>query len=254
MLHDILLVGAAFLASAVEMVEAMTIVLAVGITRGWRTALAGVAAASVALAVIVGTLGKSLDQFIPIDTLLVVVGILLLVFGMQWLRKAIMRSTGLKDLHDEDRIYQEELAELKGLGADPIAGNVIDWNGFVVSFKGVLLEGLEVAFIVISFGAANDGQYGLAVSGAVVAFVLITAIGLAVHRPLSRVPENSIKWVVGVMLMAFGTFWMGEGVGLDWTLKEGMIPVLAILYWLAGMAMVGLLKPRLEARMAEAQA
>lgn len=254
MVHDALLIGAAFLASAVEMVEAMTIVLAVGITRGWRTSLSAAAAASVALAAIVIILGKSLAVLIPIDALLVTVGILLLVFGMQWLRKAIMRSTGLKELHDEDRIYREELEVLRETGADPVLGNAIDWNGFVVSFKGVFLEGLEVAFIVISFGAANDGRYDLAIVGSVAAFILVAGIGLAVHRPMSRVPENTIKFVVGVMLMAFGTFWMGEGVGLDWTLKEAMVPLLAAFYWLGALGTIALLKPRLRGRFVESGA
>jgi uncharacterized membrane protein len=254
MLHDALLVGAAFLASAVEMVEAMTIVLAVGVTRGWRTSLSGVAAASIALAVIVIALGKSLEEFIPIDALLITVGILLLVFGMQWLRKAIMRSTGLKELHDEDRIYREELAELEGLGADPVLANAIDWNGFVVSFKGVFLEGLEVAFIVISFGAANEGRYDLAIGGSVAAFVLVASIGLAIHRPMSRVPENTIKFVVGVMLMAFGSFWLGEGMGLEWTLKEVMIPLLAVFYWGCAVGIIAMLKPGAETLPAESAA
>ena len=243
MLHDFFLVLAAFLASTVEMVEAMTIILAVAITRGWRTALTGVLAASIALAVIVGALGTSLDQWVPIDTLRIVVGILLLIFGMQWLRKAIMRSAGAKALHDEEQIYRTEVEELSEMESEPLLGNAIDWNGFVVSFKGVFLEGLEVAFIVVSFGA-NSGKLDLAVIGAVAAFVMVAGVGAAVHAPLSRVPENTIKFAVGVMLMSFGTFWGGEGVKLDWTLGDAMIPILALFYWACAMGLIALLRPR----------
>jgi uncharacterized membrane protein len=238
--HDVLLVLAAFLASAVEMVEAMTIVLAVGITRGWRTSLAGVVTASMALAIIVAALGASLEQLVPIDALRVVVGILLLIFGMQWLRKAVMRSAGLKSMHDEEAIFREEVEGLEGLGP---AAAAIDWNGFVVSFKGVFLEGLEVAFIVISFGA-NSGRLDLAAAGAVAAFFLVCGAGAAVHAPLSRVPENTIKFAVGLMLMSFGTFWGGEGIGLEWTLKEAMIPLLALFYWACALGMIAALKSR----------
>ena len=140
------------------------------------------------------------------------------------------------------------------MGTDPVMSNAIDWNGFVVSFKGVFLEGLEVAFIVISFGAANEGRYDLASIGAVAAFVIVTGVALAIHRPLSRVPENSIKFAVGVMLMAFGTFWGGEGVGLEWTFKEAMIPLLALFYWLCALGLIAVLKPRLQAAPAGSQA
>ncbi len=240
-MHDVFLVAAAFLASSVEMVEALTIVLAVGITRGWRSALIGVFTALAALAVVVAVLGKSLDEFVPIDVLLVVVGALLLVFGMQWLRKAILRATGLKSLHDEDAIFAEEL---EGLREEPVTGH--DWTGFVVSFKGVFLEGLEVAFIVLSFGA-NSGRYDLASAGALAAFVIVAGVGIFVHRPLSRVPENSIKFAVGVMLMAFGTFWGGEGIGLEWSLHEAMIPILALFYWAAATGIIAYLRPRVSA-------
>lgn len=225
MLHDVFLVLAAFLASAVEMVEAMTIILAVGITRGWRTSLTGVVCASIALAVIVGLLGASLDQWVPIDTLRIVVGILLLIFGMQWLRKAIMRSSGSKALHDEEQIYRTEVEELSEMESEPVLGNAIDWNGFVVSFKGVFLEGLEVAFIVVSFGA-NSGKLDLAVIGAVAAFVIVCGAGVAVHAPLSRVPENTIKFAVGLMLTTFGVFWGAEGAGVSWPGSDAALPAI----------------------------
>jgi uncharacterized membrane protein len=240
-MHDTLLVGSSFLASAVEMVEAMTIILAVGVTRGWKAAFAGIVAASLALAVIVGVLGASLIDLVPLDVLQVMVGILLLVFGMQWMRKAIQRAAGLRAKHNEDAIFAEEVSELRGEPPEEILG--FDWKGFVVSFKGVFLEGLEVAFIVVSFGA-NSGRVDLAAAGAVAAFLAISGVGLVVHRPLTRVPENAIKYVVAIMLMSFGTFWGGEGVGIEWTLKEPTILIIAAAYWASATLAVGLLKQR----------
>jgi Ca2+/H+ antiporter, TMEM165/GDT1 family len=230
MTGTLILVGSAFLASAVEMVEALTIVLAVGLTHNWRTALTGVLAALIALAIVVGALGPSLVHYVPIDDLRVVVGLLLIIFGLQWMRKAILRASGLKALHDEAQIFERELAELEAI---PVATGVIDWTGFVVSFKGVFLEGLEVAFIVLTFGA-NSGHFGPALVGAALAVLMVGAIGAVVHRPLTRVPENAIKFIVGVALVAFGTFWGGEGIGVDWTLGDATIPLLAALY--AGVA------------------
>jgi uncharacterized membrane protein len=226
MTGTLILVGSAFLASAVEMVEALTIVLAVGLTHNWRTALTGVLAALIALAIVVGALGPSLVHYVPIDDLRIVVGLLLIIFGLQWTRKAILRAAGLKALHDEARIFERELAELEAI---PVATGVIDWSGFVVSFKGVFLEGLEVAFIVLTFGA-NSGHFGPALAGAGLAVLMVGAIGVVVHRPLTRVPENAIKFVVGIALVAFGTFWGGERIGVDWTLGDATIPLLAALY------------------------
>ena len=229
------IVLAAFLASAVEAVEALTIVLAVGLTNGWRTALLGVAAASVALAVVVVALGPALVQIVPLEGLQVLIGLLLLIFGMQWIRKAILRATGRKALHDEALIFAREVEELK---RGPGVGPDLDWAGFVVSFKGVFLEGLEVAFIVLTFGANRDGAFALSALGAVLAFILVTIVGLIVHRPLTQVPENTIKFVVGVMLVAFGTFWGGEGIGVGWTLGDWMIPLLAAIYAAVAFAFV----------------
>jgi uncharacterized membrane protein len=208
--HDFLLFAGAFLASAVEMVEALTIVLAVGITRGWRSALWGVATALVALVVIVGVLGSALTD-IPIDSLRVVVGAVLLIFGLQWLRKAILRAGGLKALHDEDAIFRAEVAALEH--TDGTARH--DWYSFTVSFKGVFLEGLEVAFIVVTFGS-TQGNVGLAAIGAGAALVVVLVAGIVAHAPLARVPENSLKFAVGVMLSAFGIFWAAEGAGVVW--------------------------------------
>jgi uncharacterized membrane protein len=209
---DVLLFLSAFLASAVEMVEALTIVLAVGVTRGWRSALTGAGAAVLALAALVGALGPSISQ-VPIDTLRVIVGALLLVFGLQWLRKAILRASGYKALHDEDQLFARELSEARDAERVERAG--LDWYGFTLAFKGVLLEGLEVVFIVLTFGSAQ-GSIPLAAAGAVAALVLVAGVGLAVRAPLARVPENATKFVVGVMLTTFGIFWSAEGAGVAW--------------------------------------
>jgi uncharacterized membrane protein len=209
---DAFLVLSAFLASAVEFVEALTIVLASGLARGWRSSLAGLGAATLVLVVLVAILGPALTA-IPIDALRLVVGALLLVFGLQWLRKAILRASGYKALHDEDAIFAREMAEARDAPPDERRG--IDWYGFTLSFKGVLLEGLEVVFIVLTFGSAQ-GSIPLAALGAAAALVLVAVVGLAVRAPLARVPENSMKFVVGVMLTTFGIFWSAEGAGVDW--------------------------------------
>ena len=208
-----------FLASAVEMVEALTIVLAVGITRGWRSALIGVGSAVIALAVVVALLGPALTR-IPLSDLRVVVGALLLIFGLQWLRKAILRASGYKALHDEDAIFQRELAEAKT--ADSVVRADLDWYAFTLSFKGVFLEGLEVAFIVLTFGS-TQGNIPLAAVGAAAAIVIVGLAGVLVHAPLSRVPENTMKFAVGVMLTTFGIFWSAEGVGVNWPGSDAAI-------------------------------
>src|SRR6266566_2541442 len=208
-MHSVLLVAAAFLASAVEMVEALTIVLAVGVTRGWRSAGWGVAVAVGGLVAIVAGLGPALAN-LPIDSLRLVVGTVLLVFGLQWLRKAVLRAGGLKARHDEEAIYEAEIALLR-------AGErrTHDWYAFTVAFKGVFLEGLEVAFIVVTFGGTQR-NVGLAAVGALAALVVVLVTGVIVHAPLTRVPENTLKFGVGVMLTAFGIFWSTEGAGITW--------------------------------------
>jgi uncharacterized membrane protein len=245
-MKDILLVLASFLACSVEMVEAMTIVLAVGVTRGWRSALIGVGAGFVTLAAVVAIVGPSLVTLVPLGALQVVVGTLLLVFGMQWLRKAIQRAAGVRAKHNENAIYEEELSGLRS--ADAVTGEGIDWTGFVVSFKGVFLEGLEVAFIVLTFGT-NSGRFALSSIGALAAFVVVTTIGLVIHRPLSRVPENSIKFTVGIMLSAFGTFWAGEGIGVDWKLGDVTILIAIAGYAVVAFALVEALKSRQRMRL-----
>jgi len=214
------LVASAFLASAVEFVEALTIVLAAGLTRGWRSSLTGLAAATVVLAAIVAALGPTL-KLIPIDALRLVVGALLLAFGLQWLRKAILRASGYKALHDEEEIFAREAEEARAAGSEVRAG--LDWYGFTLAFKGVLLEGLEVAFIVITFGS-TQGNIGLAAIGAGAALVLVAVVGVLVHAPLSRVPENTMKFAVGVMLTTFGIFWSTEGAGAHWPGDDASLP------------------------------
>ena len=203
-------VTASFLASFVEVVEAFTIVLAVGVTRSWRPALTGAALALVLLAALVLVFGPLL-ALIPIAILQFVVGVLLILFGMRWLRKAILRSVGVIALHDEEQAFSEETEVLRRQAGDRRA----DYLAAVASFKAVLLEGVEVVFIVIAVGAAH-GQTLYAGLGALAAFVLVMLIGLAVHRPLARVPENALKFVVGLMLTSFGVFWTGEGLGAEW--------------------------------------
>jgi uncharacterized membrane protein len=222
-----------FLACTVEAVEALTIVLAVGTTRSWRSALYGVGAGVLALAVVVAALGPAVGS-IPIGALRVVVGGLLLVFGLQWLRKAVLRAAGLKALHDEQAIFARE-AELARAGNVPASGS-IDGYAFTVAFKGVLLEGLEVVFIVLTFGT-NQHDVALAAVAAAVAVIVVVAAGVAVRAPLARVPENTMKFVVGVLLSSFGTFWLAEGVGAHW--PGGDASLLGLIAWTAGCA-VGL--------------
>jgi uncharacterized membrane protein len=200
-----------FLACAVEAVEALTIVLAVGTTRSWRSALSGAATAVIALAVTTAILGPRLTS-LPIDALRLVVGGLLLIFGLQWLRKAILRAAGVRSQHDEEEIYREEKAAATAEGS-PADG--LDTYSFGISFKGVLLEGLEVVFIALTFGA-NQHRLGLAAAAAGAAVILVAAIGVAVRRPLARAPENAMKFSVGVMLTSFGIFWGAEGAGAEW--------------------------------------
>ena len=236
------LIASAFLASAVEFVEALTIVLAAGISRGWRSALAGLGAATLTLALIVAALGPALTR-IPINALRLVVGGVLLTFGLQWLRKAILRASGFKALHDEEAIFARELAEARAARGEVRAG--LDWYGFTLAFKGVLLEGLEVAFIVITFGS-TQGSVGLAALGAGAALVLVVVAGVLVRAPLSRVPENTMKFAVGTMLTTFGIFWSAEGAGADWPGNDAALPViLAFVLALSFSAVVTLRRRRL---------
>ena len=234
------LVASAFLASAVEFVEALTIVLAAGVTRGWRSSLTGLGAATLALAIIVAALGPALT-LIPIDVLRLVVGGLLLAFGLQWLRKAVLRASGFKALHDEDEIFARETAEARSASGGERAG--LDWYGFTLFFKGVLLEGLEVAFIVLTFGS-TQGSIWLAALGAGIALVLVAVVGFLVRAPLTRVPENTLKFAVGVMLTTFGTFWAVEGAGASWPGDDASLPVVLAFVIVLSLASVALLRRR----------
>ena len=258
------LVAASFLASAVEMVEALTIVLAVGVTRGWRSANFGVVAALVALTVVIAILGPAINN-IPIVALRVIVGGVLLVFGLQWLRKAILRAGGFKALHDEDAIYKRQVAAAEAAGTH--TGSGMDWYAFTLCFKGVFLEGMEVAFIVITFG--TTAAYGtgkvlagapalpgiqLAAAGAAAAIILVGIAGVMIHQPLSKVPENWLKFAVGLLLTTFGTFWSTQGaIGIatktdgklvEWPLQDGALLVLLVVYILCSFGMVALLRRR----------
>ena len=237
----------AFLASAVEFVEAFTIVLVVGLTINWRSSLAGAFAAAATLAIIIATFGVALVQFVPIDILRLVVGILLILFGLKWLKKALLRYSGLKALHDEEAIFEETMAEVRARG-EQITPRFEPF-GIALAYKAVLLEGLEVAFIVISFGtsAANNVcsktcGIGSAASGAAVAGVLIILLGALVRAPLKQIPENTLKFIVGVMLTTFGTFWTGEGFGVTWPFSDLFLLILAALYLLASFVLVTWLK------------
>ncbi len=227
MTSAVLLVLAVFAASAVEMVEALTIVLAAGVSRGWRSALEGAGAALLALAVVVVAFGPALVRYVPLDVLRVVVGGLLLILGLQWLRKAILRASGYKALHDEDAIYRRQVEELSSTPMP--TGRRRDATAFTVAFKGVLLEGLEVVMIVLTLGTTS-GRLGLAAAGAAVAALVVGLAGLVLARRLVEVPENTLKMIVGIMLVSFGTFWTGEGMGVNWPGTDLSILALIAVY------------------------
>jgi uncharacterized membrane protein len=243
------LFAATLLASMVEFVEAFTIVLAMGLTRGWRSALAGTGAALACLAVIAAVSGYALIKWFPKSLLELIVGTLLLVFGLQWLRKAILRSSGLKALHDEEETFREETEAARAAGDEKRAG--LDWFGFVVAFKGVLLEGLEVIFIVITFGL-NAHSMPVAVSAACLGLVIVLVAGIALHKPLARVPENTIKYAVGLLLSTFGTFWSVEGLGVfkpgssnvvEWPGGDAMLLVVLAAWFAFSWIAIRLLSP-----------
>ena len=238
---------AAFLASSVEFVEAFTIVLVIGVTVNWRSSLAGAGLAVIALAVIVSILGVAIVRYVPIDTLRIVVGILLVLFGLKWIKKSLLRYGGLKALHDEEAIYEEMLAEMKKRGEAPASR--VDPFGVVTSFKSVLLEGLEVAFIVITFGAqagklAAGTGIELASLGAAIALVLVLGLGALVRAPLQKVPENTLKFVVGIMLSTFGTFWGGEGIGIKWWGNDLFLLALALFYLIVSGLIIAWIRTR----------
>ena len=234
-------ITAAFLASFVEVVEAFTIVLAVGITQSWRPAFAGTGAAFVLLAALVAIFGPLLAA-VPIHLMQFVIGVLLILFGLRWLRKAILRSTGYIALHDEEKAFAQEIDLLRRQAADKRA----DYLAGLAAFKAVLLEGVEVVFIVIAVGTAH-GLTGYAALGAFAAFLLVLAIGLLVHKPLAQVPENALKHVVGLMLSTFGIFWTGEGLGAEWPAADlSLVGLLVVLLAVSG-GLVGYLRRRDQA-------
>jgi uncharacterized membrane protein len=261
-----ILVLAVFAASLVEMVEALTIVVAAGVGRGWRPALEGAAAALLVLGVLVIAVGVPLIRYIPLDALRVVVGALLLVLGLSWLRKAILRASGHKAPHDEDMIFASTVAELRAeeasgpaaaLGAPASARQPQtarigkhDGVGFVVAFKGVFLEGTEVVLIVISLGTAQH-RLGLAALAAAAAIAVVGVAGLLVARQLSEVPENTIKTVVGVMLTSFGVFWIGEGAGVHWPGSDLAIPVLVGFFVVVFFGFTAFMRTQLPASVTE---
>jgi uncharacterized membrane protein len=231
-------VSAAFFASLVEVVEAFTIVLAVGTVRGWRPALIGTGAGLALLALVVIVLGPALG-YVPIQALQFVIGVLLLLFGMRWLRKAILRRAGLIPLHDENLAYQHETQQL-GTDTHRLAQGP-DWLAGLTAFKAVVLEGLEVVFIVIAVGAGRDLIVPASL-GALAACLIVLLAGLAIHKPLARVPENTLKFVVGVMLAAFGVFWTGEGLGIHWPGQDLAILAFALAFLSAGLVLSSVIR------------
>jgi uncharacterized membrane protein len=240
-LNALPLIITVFVACVVEAVEALTIVMATGITREWKSTFQGMAAALVVLAAITAAIGPAVSS-LPLTALRVVVGALLLIFGLQWLRKAVLRATGYKALHDEASAYLREIAAAEAATKESKRG-VSDWYSFTLAFKGVLLEGLEVVFIVITFGT-NQKNIGAAVIGAAAAIILVTVVGIAVKAPLTKVPENWMKFAVGVMLTSFGTFWGAEGAGVAWPGNDAALLVLVPVVALVGAACIFWLRSR----------
>ena len=228
---SILVILATFLAAGVEWVEALTIVLAVGLVRGWRSAFAGTVAAVVALVVLVAAFGIAITSHVSISAARTVVGVFLLLFGLKWLHKAVLRSSGVKSLHDEAKIFAETQATL---GKSRVSTGALDRVGVSTAFSGVFLEGLEVVFIVVALGGLQD--VASAVIGAVASLVVVTGTGVALRHPLTRVPENTMKYVVGIMLTSFGTFFAGEGIGVQWWRED-----LSLLPLIAGYAIVSVI-------------
>ena len=243
---DLALFISVFLACAVEAVEAVTIILAAGTSRDWRSTFQGVISGLAVLAGLIVILGPSIEK-LPKDTLRLAVGGLLLVFGMQWLRKAILRASGFKALHDEEKIYRDEVeAAQKVAKVSRLA--VSDWYAFTLSFKGVLLEGLEVVFIVVTFGIIQKGSnpqaFSLAIWAASIAVVLVAIAGFAIHKPLSKVPENTMKFIVGTLLTSFGIFWGAEGAGAEWPHKDLSLLAIIPFVLLVSFGLIELLKIR----------
>ena len=227
--------GAAFLGSAVESIEALTIVLAVGLTRGWRSPLYGTLVALLSLAILVTIFGQLIVTRVPESTLKLMIGTLIVLFGLRWLHKAVLRSAGVIPLHDEDKSYAETVTELSGSATRQ------DWIGFTLALKGVFLEGLEVVFIVVAVGGTSGGL-PIAVAGGLLAMIVVAATGLVVRKPLAQVPENTLKYAVGVILTTLGTFWAAEGMGATWPLDFVSVLGIAAVYFGASRVAVMLIR------------
>ena len=240
---------ASFLASMVECVEALPVVLAVGTVRGWRPALAGSGAALAVLAALTALLGPALTR-IPLHTVQLVVGTLLLLFGLRWLRKAILRASGHIALHDEESAFAKSTAALGGLAQDRAT-----WDRVAVgtAFNITMLEGTEVLFIVIAIGAGGSGLLVPATIGALAAVLLVACLGLLLHRPLARIPENALKFAVGVLLSAFGTFWVGEGLNLAWPGEDWSILGLLLFYLVVAVSLAAAVRPGAAAHPVDAR-
>jgi uncharacterized membrane protein len=239
MYAQLLTFGAAFLGSAVESVEALTIVLAVGLTRGWRSPLYGAVVALVALAILVLVFGQLIVTRVPELTLKLIIGTLIVLFGLRWLHKAILRSAGVIAMHDENKSYEETVKELHG---SPLRQ---DWVAFIIALKGVFLEGMEVVFIVVAVGGTSgSGGLPIAVAGGLLAMIVIAVTGVIVRKPLAQVPENTLKYVVGVVLASIGTFWAAEGMGATWPLDIASVLGLAAIYFGASRVAVMMIRRR----------
>jgi uncharacterized membrane protein len=237
MYSQVLTFGAAFLGSAVESVEALTIVLAVGLTRGWRSPLYGALVALIALAVLVLLFGQLIVTRVPELTLKLIIGTLIVLFGLRWLHKAILRSAGVIAMHDENKSYEETVKELHG---SPLRQ---DWVAFVIALKGVFLEGMEVVFIVVAVGGTSGGLH-VAVAGGLLAMIVVAIMGVVVRKPLAQVPENTLKYAVGVILASIGTFWAAEGMGATWPLDLVSILGIAAIYFGASRVAVMMIRRR----------
>lgn len=241
LMHDLALILSVFLATLVEAVEALTIVMAAGLGRNWKSARQGTISAFLVLVVVISILGPVMASF-PVFVLHLLVGVLSLVFGLQWLRKAILRSSGFKAIHDEEKIFKKEM-ELAKTATLEKKSFVADWYAFTLSFKAVLLEGIEVAFIVISFGAIQ-GKIVVASGAALLAVVIVVLAGVFLHKPLARVPENSLKFVVALILTTFGIFWSTEGVGVEWAMADLVLIPIFLSVALLSLILVLVLKKR----------
>ncbi|NOU97267.1 hypothetical protein GC093_29160 [Paenibacillus sp. LMG 31456] len=235
---NLYVITASFLGTAVEFVEALTIVLAVGVTKGWKSSLSGMALAILLLTALVALFGVPLMSYVHVSAFQLVIGILMMMFGMRWLRKAILRYSGLKALHLENEAYEEELSRQKN---ERSVSKQMDWFGFTTTFNIVLLEGIEAIFIVLTLGLAAN-ELSSAIFGSIIGIVIVIIAGILLRKPLAMIPENTMKFVVGLMLSSFGIFWVGEGVGVEWWHEDVSILVLTAALLLVSILCVGVLR------------